>query len=90
MRHDDLPPRWKAKIRQWISTYGDDSHARLGAGDFPSSSCVHLKFEDGSTAAFNFAIVMEAPELNEIGFFTEHCGYHIFSLDGTHVARIET
>ena len=47
-------------------------------------------FDDGSTASFRYAILIEAPALNEIGIFTEHCGYHIFPLGGTHIARIET
>jgi hypothetical protein len=29
-------------------------------------------------------------ELNELGIFTEHCGYHVFPLGGTDVARMET
>ncbi|MBK8093904.1 MAG: hypothetical protein IPK32_18490 [Verrucomicrobiaceae bacterium] len=48
-----------------------------------------ITFEDGSKASFYYAILIEAPELNEVGVFTEHCGYHIFPLGGTHVARIE-
>jgi hypothetical protein len=50
---------------------------------------VHIKFEDDSEAKFEFAIFIKEPQLQEIGVFTEHCGYHIFPLGGTHVARIE-
>ncbi len=48
-----------------------------------------MTFEDDSIASFKYAILIEAPELDEIGVFTEHRGYHIFPLGGTYVARIE-
>ena len=57
--------------------------------DFPCSHSVNVTFDDGSTASFRYAILIEAPELNEVGIFTEHCGYHIFPLGGTHVTRVD-
>ena len=90
MKHDDLPPRWKIKVIEWIRAFADDTRERFAAGDFPCSHDISITFDDGSAASFRYAILMEAPELNEIGIFTEHCGYHIFPLGGTHVARIET
>lgn len=90
MKHDDLPPRWKAKVVEWIRTYADDSRECFSAEDFPCSHSISMTFDDGSTASFFYAILIEAAELNEVGIFTEHCGYHIFPLGGTHVARIES
>jgi hypothetical protein len=89
MKHDDLPPRWKAKVIEWIRQFANDSRVHFSAGDFPCSHSISITFDDGSTASFQYAILIEAPELNEVGVFTEHCGYHIFPLGGTHVARIE-
>lgn len=89
MRHDDLPPRWKTKVVQWIRDFADDTRESFGAGDFPCSHSVSMIFDDGSTASFHYAILIEAPELNEIGIFTEHCGYHIFPLGGTHITLME-
>ena len=82
--------RWRAKVTQWIRTFADDSRDRLSAEDFPCSHNISMIFDDGSTALFNYAILIEAPELDEIGVFTEHCGYDIFPLGGTHVTRNET
>ena len=90
MNHDDLPLRWKTKVVNWIRIYGDDTRVRFSAEDFPYSHSISMIFDDGSTALFQHAILIEAPELNEIGVFTECCGYHIFPLAGTHVARIDT
>jgi hypothetical protein len=90
MKHDDLPARWKKKVTQWIRTFADDSREHFSAQDFPCSHRIDMTFDDDSTASFRFAILIEAPDLNEVGVFTEHCGFHIFPLAGTHVARIET
>jgi hypothetical protein len=57
----------------------------MGAEHFPSG-IVKLVFDDGSQATFRYAVVIEAPELQELGVFTEHCGYHLFPLAGTQVA----
>jgi hypothetical protein len=46
---------------------------------------LHIDLPDGSSAHFRFAVVIEAPDLGEVGIFTEHCGYHIFPL---HESRI--
>jgi hypothetical protein len=89
MKHADLPDRWKLRLVQWIRQFADDHRTQLCAGDFPSSHYVELLFEDDSEARFEYALLIEEPNLNEIGVFTEHCGYHIFPLGGTHVARID-
>jgi hypothetical protein len=34
---------------------------------------------------FSRAVVIEAPDLGELGIFTEHCGYHIFPLHETRI-----
>jgi hypothetical protein len=70
--------------------FGDDYRERFSEQDFPCSHRISMTFDDGSTASFFYAILIEAPDLNEVGVFTEHCGYHIFPLAGTHVARVET
>ena len=89
MNHADLPERWRLRLIEWIRKYSDDHREQLGASDFPCNYKVELKFSDESHAIFSYALVIEEPKLNEIGVFTEHCGYHIFPLYGTHVRRIE-
>ena len=83
MKHADLPERWKKKIAAYLRARGED-RTELSTYDFFASTAT-LKFDDGSSASFNWVVVIEAPELNEMGVFTEHCGYHIFPLGGTHV-----
>ena len=90
MKHEDLPDRWKRKLVEWIQRFADDKRTRLSVEDFPVGYDLKMIFKDESEALFKYAFTIEAPEFNEIGVFTEHCGYHIFSLSGTHVARIET
>jgi len=77
MKDYDLPERWQTKLQEYIaaknSPYND-----LGAGDFPPDKALKLKFPDGSTAAFKYAMILELPAYHEIAVFTEHCGHHIF------------
>lgn len=89
MKHDDLPARWKIKVADWVFRLGHSEDGRFSVMDFPCSHSVDMTFDDGSKALFHYAILIEAPEFNELGVFTEHCGYHIFSLGGTHAARVE-
>ena len=86
MRHEDLPERWKNKIREYLKRHGEPEREKLNAYDFFSGQVAKVKFADGSFAEFRYPLVIEAPELNEVGIFTEHCGYHIFIMSGTHVS----
>ncbi len=79
MRHQDLPQRWKDRVVQHLRSRGEEKHDRLSAYDFPGNHVAKIRFEDGSFAEFRYPLVIEAPELNEVGVFTEHCGYHIFT-----------
>jgi len=79
MRYNDLPERWKAKLQQHVAITGGGEFRGLSASDF-SSSTVAITFEDDSKVEFMYAFIIEAPEFREVAVFTEHCGYHIFSL----------
>lgn len=82
MQYKDLPERWQQKISQYLELKGEGHETNLGASDFPANKVARIKFPDGSFAEFRYTLVMEAPEFNEVGIFTEHCGYHIFNLSG--------
>lgn len=86
MKHRDLPVRWKMKLTEYLRSKGENDRDELNANDFCSGLVVKLKFEDCSYAEFRYPLVIEAPEMVEIGIFTEHCGYHIFSMSGTDVS----
>ncbi len=77
MRPNDLPERWKDKLQKHLIAIGS-KYKTLGAGDFPSDKLVRINFEDESKVEFRYAFIINAPELQEICVFTEHCGYHIF------------
>ena len=85
MKHTDLPERWKQKIINYLRSHGIDDRDELNAYDFFTEAVVKIKFDDDSYVEFYYPLVIEAPELNEVGVFTEHCGYHIFSMSGTHI-----
>lgn len=90
MNYIDLPERWKQKIAEWIQRNdGLEHRVHFCSSDFPYSPQINLYFEDGSMAAFNYAILIEDKEHDEIGIFTEHCGHHIFSKHGTAYAFVE-
>jgi hypothetical protein len=86
MNYDDLPDRWKEKVKAYLVFHGVTDRERFNAFDFYCNQIAKITFDDGSFAQFHFPLVIEAPELNEVGVFTEHCGYHIFTMVGTHVA----
>lgn len=88
MRHEDLPERWKLKILAYLKSKGREDRKTLSAYDFSPSRKVEIKFDDGSFAEFRYALVIDAPEINEVGVFTEHCGYHIFNRVGTFIQYI--
>lgn len=89
MKHKDLPERWKKKIKEYLTRHGEPTRDRLSAYDFFINDKAVIKFEDGSYAEFLYPLVINAPEFDEVGVFTEHCGYHIFSLGGTYINIVE-
>jgi len=70
-----LPPHWQ----EWVA-----KHPKLSKGSLTPefNRRVHIQFEDGSYAFFNYAFVVEDEDHEEICVFTEHCGYYCFSLKG--------
>lgn len=85
MRHNDLPERWKIKLQEYLAQKSS-KYKTLGASDFPTDTLIQIHFEDGSKAEFRYTLIIEAPDFQEIGLFTEHCGYHIFQADGLKVS----
>ena len=89
MKHEDLPERWKGKLVSYLRSMEVRDRQILNAYDFLPNQKIILKFEDESYAEFHNALLINAPEFDELGIFTEHCGYHVFSLGGTYVQITE-
>ncbi len=89
MKHEDLPERWKNKIKEYQEKLGVFNTTKLSAYDFFTNKIAKIKFEDGSYAEFRYPLIINAPEFSEAGVFTEHCGYHIFNLGGTYINLVE-
>lgn len=77
MKHEDLPERWKERLKVYIKETLKEDRDVLSAYDFHYS--VRILFEDKSSAFFNFAFFINDEKLKEVALFTEHCGYHIFT-----------
>ena len=86
MEHKDLPDRWKKKLKDYLTSQGESERDMLTAYDFSARHVAKIKFEDDSYVEFFYPLVIEASELNEVGIFTEHCGYHIFNMYGIHLS----
>ena len=69
--------------------YGEE-RSGLSATDFSSKQTLKINFRDGSFAFFRYAFYLLDRELKEVAVFTEHCGYHIYPLDGTHLELLES
>ena len=89
MKHEDLPERWKLKIIEYLQSTGEGERKELSAYDFFPNRIVKIKFGDESFAEFRYSLVINATEFNEVGVFTEHCGYHIFNLGGTYINIVD-
>lgn len=85
MNYQQLPDFWKQKIKSYLQKQGDPDRSRLIASDFPVGSKTIIRFDDSSYVEFCSAIAIEAPHLNEVAIFTEHCGYHLFPAAGNRV-----
>ncbi len=85
MNKEDLPTRWKQRIKDYLISKGEGHRIELNSSDFNLKQLVSLEFDDGSYAEFNYPLLIEDPDDVEIGIFTEHCGYHIFNLNSVEV-----
>ena len=77
MLYGDLPQRWKRKIKEYLVSKGVTDRDELWCYDFASDKVAEIIFDDGSSANFHSPLVIDAPELHEVGVFTEHCGYFL-------------
>jgi hypothetical protein len=89
MTHDDLPKRWAERLKAHLREAREPERGHLSATDFSNQS-LKINFQDGSSAFFRYAFYLLDRELNEVAVFTEHCGYHIFPLYGTHLELLES
>ncbi|MEM7373100.1 MAG: hypothetical protein AAF587_31040 [Bacteroidota bacterium] len=89
MIYEDLPVRWKQKIADHLQSLGESERKTLSSSDFILGQKAVLHFEDGSHAEFRYPLLIHASELQELGLFTEHCGYHLFRTGGLSWALVE-
>lgn len=84
-----VPEEWKPRLRAYLYEKYGEERERLSAHDFRCNESVHLQFEDGSYAWFQFAFVIFDERSEECMVFTEHCGYHVFPVgeNGVRVHR---
>ena len=81
MKYEDLPERWKIKIKEYLQSKKIKNRIQFNSNDFDGDRVI-IRYEDGSKAEYNYAFVIVAPELNyEVAIFTEHCGYHLAWID---------
>jgi hypothetical protein len=73
-----VPDEWKPRLRAYLRETCGEDRDRLSAGDFRCDQSVHLVFEDGSFAVFNYAFAVGDETGERCMVFTEHCGYHVF------------
>lgn len=60
----------------------------LGARDFPNNAELRVRLADGSQLTFLHAFSVSRASTNELFVFTEHCGHHVFPLEGAEVHSI--
>ena len=88
MRHNDLPPNWRARVEAHARQLSGGRRETLGADAFHQDEVAILEFEDGSTARFNHPLLLHDEEREEVCVLTEHCGYHVFRTPGLRI-RLE-
>ena len=84
-----VPDEWKPRLRAHLRAARGEDRDRLSAGDFDCDQSVHVRFDDGSFAVFQYAFAVFDPAGQRCMVFTEHCGYHVFPVgpDGVEVRR---
>jgi hypothetical protein len=83
MQHEDLPQRWKNRIKEHLLEKDPEKgkkHETLSAYDFSDNLNLKISFSDRSYAFFNDAFYWIDNERKEVAVFTEHCGCHIFNI----------
>ena len=78
---DYLPEYWQQRVRQLALQQSGGKYDTLGASAF-SNQHVIITFPDGSSAHFRHAFYLREEARNEVLVLTEHCGYHVFPLEG--------
>lgn len=79
---------WAAHLSQKLGRRQDDIRVNgLSASDFRSSG-IQIEFGDGSNCTFKYSICVVDREKQAVAVFTEHCGYHEFSICGAAVWEI--
>lgn len=90
MNHNDLPERWVKKLSAYLRDERESDRDHLSATDFVTNQTLMISLQDGSSAILRYAFYLIDRDLNEVAVFTEHCGYHIFPLYGTHLELLES
>ena len=90
MKHNDLPERWAKKLSAYLHDERGSDRDHLSATDFATNQSLMISLPDGSSAFLRYAFYLIDRDLNEVAVFTEHCGYHIFPLYGTHLELLES
>lgn len=88
MEQNQLPERWQGKLKTYLSERHGTAGSRPLATDFRYS--LKINFADGSFAYFQYAFYLLDREAGEVAVLTEHCGYHVFPLGGTHLELLES
>jgi hypothetical protein len=78
--HKSLPKHWQRRVTDLALKNSNGQYQDLSASAF--RGLVRLRFPDGSTASFEHAFFLVDDERQELLLLSEHCGYHIFPLDG--------
>ncbi|MBX3243452.1 MAG: hypothetical protein KF685_03160 [Acidobacteria bacterium] len=77
MKLIEMPPRWQECVKKYLETQ-DHQYDQISLADFKGHT--KIVFDDDSFAYFRYSFYLIDAERNELGVFTEHCGYHIFPL----------
>jgi len=86
----NLPERWVERLMIHLREKHGKERSGLSAADFSAKQTLKINFQDGSFAFFRYAFYLLDRELKEVAVFTEHCGYHIYPLYGTHLELLES
>lgn len=76
---DLLPDYWQSRLVEIGLERSEGKHSTLAATCFNGK--VQLQFEDGSFCFFNHAFFLVDDERSELLVLTEHCGYHLYSMN---------
>jgi hypothetical protein len=85
-----VPETWEPRLRRYLRERHGEERECFSAGDFPCDQSIVIRSPDGSYSVFRYAFAIVDEAADEVAVFTEHRGYHVFTLVDAEVEKLRS